>query len=1112
MSHVADAASDEQARRESLDPSRSILLQAPAGSGKTTILTQRFLVLLGLVAAPEEILAITFTRKAAAEMHGRITEALGWTESPADPSKALTFELAQRALARSQALGWQLQDMPSRLRIQTIDSLSHRLAASLPVGSRSGTALAVIEDARELYLQAARRALREAEADPALQAHSALLFERLGNDWLRLEDLIAQMLARRNHWLRHLADGTPDDIQGRVEASLRELADETVAHARRTLGAELLREGEEFLGIALQNLGLAPPGAGLERWRALARLALTDVGGSDVHVRRALNKNSGFPPKDPNKDRATQWLQQLAAHPDAEAALIDVAVLPDAVFRADERSALAAMTELLRFAAAQLALEFAGQGGLDYPAIAAAARQALVEDGYPTELALHHGSQLRHLLVDEFQDTSIEQFSLLEGLVRSWDRTDGRSLFLVGDPMQSIYQFREADVGLFLRARDSGIGGTPLHFLQLSRNFRSSPELVEWANGLFAGVFPRTESLREGSIAFLHSVAMRGAAPRSGAGVCLHRLMSGDAGLEARAVRQIVAATRRDNPSASIAVLVRARSHAAAITESLLADGFAVEGIDLVGLAEIAVVQDLVAVTRALLHAGDRTAWLALLRSPLCGLTLAELTELVAAEPDGLIVEAMRAWLARASGSTSMRQRLQRVMDAMDAAALMRGQRSCAQRVEAAWEALGGVDVYGDARDQRHAQRFLLTLDRLSEQGAEPALEELEGALEKLFAAATPAADAIQIMTIHKAKGLEFDCVILPGLGRSGARDSDPLLHWAEWPSSAGEPALLLAPIRAESASEPGALVQWLRGLRRRRSAHERARLAYVAVTRARQSLHLLAADPVSRPAHGSLLATLWPGLESAWSAATLPAPLPAADDRAGGSGIDLQAQGTAVQQWWRLADDWRPAPPAAVAAAQTLAVGRVLPAETPDFDWVSAIGRHVGTVVHAELQRIAQQSQLPGIELQPAARARIEALLSGEGVAAQSLPLAVERVELALARVAADARARWMLIEPQRDAHSEFALTGLYEGRVTQVIIDRSFIDAAGQRWVIDFKTSDHQGGGLDEFLRSEAQRYRAQLVRYAALATQLGPEPVRAALYFPLLSQWLEVPLESR
>ena len=146
MSKVT-APPDQHQRDLALDPTRSILVQAPAGSGKTTLLTERFLALLAEVDDPGQVVAITFTNAAAAEMRNRILDELRKPE----PSS-----LAQRALARSNALGWKLLDLPAQLRISTIDGFCRELALQQPLLSGLGGGLNVAEQPEDLYRRAAR--------------------------------------------------------------------------------------------------------------------------------------------------------------------------------------------------------------------------------------------------------------------------------------------------------------------------------------------------------------------------------------------------------------------------------------------------------------------------------------------------------------------------------------------------------------------------------------------------------------------------------------------------------------------------------------------------------------------------------------------------------------------------------------------------------------------------------------------------------------------------------------------------------------------------------------------------------------------------------------------
>ena len=111
------------------------------------------------------------------------------------------------------------------------------------------------------------------------------------------------------------------------------------------------------------------------------------------------------------------------------------------------------------------------------------------------------------------------------------------------------------------------------------------------------------------------------------------------------------------------------------------------------------------------------------------------------------------------------------------------------------------------------------------------------------------------------------------------------------------------------------------------------------------------------------------------------------------------------------------------------------------------------------------------------------------------------------MAAVIRDPKARWLLSSKHAEAQCELRLTGVLDGQVRNVVIDRSFVDEQGQRWVIDYKTSSHAGGDLAGFLAEERERYRSQLELYVRLARGLGPQPVRAALFFPWLGELLEV-----
>ena len=1094
---------DEAARVQALDPSQSIILDAPAGSGKTTVLTQRLLRLLCEVDEPEEIIAITFTRKAAGEMAERVFQALrGGAEQDDSPPGRVTRELAQAVLARSGERGWQLLDSPQRLRIQTIDSLNRWLAGQLPLGAQGAGELAVLEDPGIAYARAARRTLLDAHSMATLQADAELLFERLENDFGRCEALLADMLKARAHWLPHLVQAGNGDgslLPARVQEGLHAVVQASLEQARLRVPLSLWREGLDIGAAAAANRRAANHPAGrwcvfepgelieaglvseLERWQALAEMALTQTG----EWRKRLDVRSGFPPNDKVlKQRALQWLEDLAGVPGCEALFNELLLLPAPWLAEGEAQALCALARVLKLAAAELDLVFTELGRVDYAFIAAGAREALGSEAAPTDLTLVLDARIRHILVDEFQDTSIEQTELLARLTEGWQAGDGRTLFVVGDPMQSIYRFREAEVGLFLGAREHGIGPVKLRPLSLRRNFRSAPSLVQWCNEVFGKCFPAADDPRSSAVRHVASVPGRSATLAGQ--VQLHALLPADQAAEAQGIAELVQRLRRERPQDSIAVLVTARSHASPIVQELGARGIAVAGVDLVPLGEVPVVRDLAALTRALDHLGDRTAWLAVLRAPWCGLTLTELTQL-AGNPTETLWEAIAADPALTGAAA---QRLQRVREALTPLMGLRGQRPLAQVVESAWLRLNGPAACAGEQELIQARVYLEALAGWSQQPDWTGPQELAQRLARLYARHEEQPSAVQVMTIHRAKGLEFDAVILPGLGRRMRGEREPLLRWLDLPRPGGSD-LLMAPVPPLAATEPSALNTFIKSLQARRLAHERVRLLYVAATRARVELHLFAAlDPTrAAPSAGAPLASLWPALaepfrqvlqHSAPQETALPLPPPVLQPPL--YRLSLNYERAAIEPGPAITGlplaPWEP-PGQALSPEAEQAPARL-------------IERALRDVLRSQVRKgslVADADQSL-----PLLRQRLQQLQCPEALLDQAAATAART----LAECLADERLRWLCGRGRTQVTAPLALTGVFEGQLVSVRADLAFV-VDGERWLVDFALAA-EGVALTPELQLEA--HRARLLRYQALAMLLDDMPARAAVYIPALA----------
>jgi ATP-dependent exoDNAse (exonuclease V) beta subunit len=213
------------------------------------------------------------------------------------------------------------------------------------------------------------------------------------------------------------------------------------------------------------------------------------------------------------------------------------------------------------------------------------------------------------------------------------------------------------------------------------------------------------------------------------------------------------------------AILVRKRDALAGIVPALKAAGIRYRAIEIERLGERQVVQDLYALTRALTHLGDRIAWLAILRAPWLGLSLEKLLEISGRDRFKTIWELTKDDLFLSQFTSILAPAIEN-----------RSRGSLRDRVEGVWLALGGPACVADKTDLEDAEIYLDELERLESAGVVPDFARLAESLDKLYALPDVEAtdDDLQIMTIHKAKGLEFDTVIVPGLDRGPGRSDPP--------------------------------------------------------------------------------------------------------------------------------------------------------------------------------------------------------------------------------------------------------------------------------------------------------------------------------------------------
>ena len=943
---------DQPERDRALDIQQSFAVSAPAGSGKTGLLTQRVLALLAHCDEPENILAITFTKKAASEMQTRILDALRDAEKqptePEDDYLKTTWHLAQAVLRRNTEKQWELFSCPNRLRVTTIDSLCRSISQQMPFESQLGHTPEILDNPHTAYQLAARDTLKQLTQSGELQTHLIRLITHFDNKLERIETLLIQLLGKRDQWLGPILHSK--DQRHNLEKMLVEVIEEQLMIAQHTLApiaselglladhaAKQLHASSSPIKACLGLCGL--PSATVEaipQWLGIKELLLTQKG----ELRKSATKAIGFlAPSDKTlskeqqgeakiaKQRVAELFAQCKDIEQLEESVNALAHLPTPCYEEKQWLLLDSLNHILLDLALRLQPTFQQLGKTDYLAVTLAALDALGEADSPSDLALALDYKIQHILVDEFQDTSSTQLTLLERLTAGWQPDDGRTLFLVGDAMQSCYRFRDANVGIFLNAREYGIGDIALEPLDLQVNFRSQAGIVEWVNNSFAHIFPALNNSNRGAVSYSPSISFN--ATLDIPAVQSHILTYEDTlptprKDEAHVVVDIIQRSQTQSPNDSIALLVRSKAHAQDIIYALNDANISYQATDIDRLDTCMPVLDCLSLTKALLYPNDRMAWLAILRAPWCGLDMQDLLAVAEYGKQGhhwpLLIDTFSQIHRSATNNAQQRhqvnnnsektdiilspsghKKLMRFSAVIQQALAQQKRHSLRRWIQGTWLALGGPAILINPNDIENVHTFFGVLDHYEQGGTIPQWQDIEKAVNELYAkplvTKTPENHAgtsdnnayppVEIMSIHKSKGLEFDTVIIPALDKKPRANDKELILWLERmaysPKTHQQQAqLLISPVNA-TGDDNDPIYQFIQQQQAEKEQLESNRVLYVACTRAIKQLHLVAyaaMDPkhssddlspndhplleqLKTPSKHSLLCRLWPAISN---------------------------------------------------------------------------------------------------------------------------------------------------------------------------------------------------------------------------------------------------------
>ena len=1123
MTHKPTPPADQAIRDQALGPGESFHLEAPAGSGKTSVLLARFLTLLARVDTPEEMLALTFTRKAAGELRARVMALLWERQDPGPDASPLELRLRELAAAvfRRHADDAQLKLTPERLPIMTFHGFGAQLLKLAPQEAGAPLEFKLLEEdeARWLKIEALeemrRRLNGRPSRDPVRQALVRRLV-RLNNDWRRLAKELYGLLSRRDS----LGDFLNLARVSRDAAAYRQLLEERFQMVLRP-SLEELRAGlagcdlgkdwpafwRELQGSAHGGLigpelpGSAP--ADLSPWQAVSEVLLTKQG----TPRKRLSVKDGFPEGFDQK----KWVPLIQDLPETVVRFLkQCRDLTPTGASSEEAAALQDLVILVGQALSVYEQLCARKGALDFVDLEAATLNLLREDD-PTEVMLRLDWRLKHLLVDEFQDTSLNQMQLLCRLMAGWQADEGRTLMVVGDPKQSIYGWRQAKPRLFMASRKGlpcgGAEPLPLTPLKLTTNFRATRTLITWANEVFGGAVMKSGAAG----ARFHRAESRPGAPEGP--VPYLALFAGDSDQAARELearwlaRQVAQALATLKERETIGILLFTRTHLPRYLQALYDAGLAVRVREGLKLTESRTVAHLHNLARALTRPQDEVAWAAALRGPWGPQPLATLAR-VAQMPGDLWPEKLRRFTAQTEPDDCPAG-LPGLAESLSQARRQVGRRPLADILTdwlEASRAWAGIAAWEGPLGVANARTYLDLLAAAEAGLPEATFVKADFNLKEAFQPPDPRALAspVEILTVHGAKGLEFHRVFLPFLDWQPLKSEDntPPFLLEEIP---GRDRYGLALARPYVQEKPSSLYLLLRNLKNQRVVDEARRVFYVAVTRARQRLVMSGLARLDKKGN-------WQGSGDSpltWLREHYRLNLPPAGSAVSWPEPEMQVERlTAVQPQTGesapppdlpAAWDFHPeAAPFQVSFPSGLAAPREETATVPETELAEAgdAARLRGVIMHRALQTLARGGGPPDAP-------SLAAALRQEGLNGPAAASLAAEIQAELAACQADPFLSALLRPDIPRAASEWLLEDRPQpGAIRRGVIDHLSFDGHDW-WLLDYKTSRPAAGeDWEAFISRETGKYRPQLLAYREMAARAQgiepPEAIRLGVYF--------------
>lgn len=785
------SSTDIQNRIKCLDL-KSIIVQAPAGSGKTELLTQRFIKLLAHVNSPREILAVTFTNKAAAEMKNRITNYLQNKTTPKNDTTKKLIDLLNKEIARR---GITVDEIISEFNILTIDALNQQIINSIPLLTQYGYQSSIIEDPVPIHSEIIKKVIyAETNSDTI---HKIL--HTLNIEFPQLEKYLLELLINRDKWINYIFD---DENSNDFNKYIQQEEEKSLTHLQKLfkLNDSIHSKKKELLHF-------------VESIYTKQKSIRKNIKEEDLLFFK-LNSVS-------NDITNMKW-------PDFENFEKEYYFLK--ISNLQQNDIMQTLGPILKEAYARIKLYFSQNKIIDFPEITLQALLALKNESGFTDLNSYLNIKYSHILVDEFQDTNKNQLQLFQYLTHEWGAEN--TFFCVGDPMQSIYRFRQSDVRIFLDVIKNGIGKIKLNHIILSVNNRSKSRLIHWFNSRFSKIFTE-QNIDNGSIQY--QLCNPRIEDDSGSINFLSyssESSSKSSDIEAELICQQILASQHE----SIAVIARSRNHLKPIVSYIkknYAKQIPINAIELESLINHQCVQDILALTLAIFDFSDRTHWIATIQSPLCGLAIKEL-HILFANKDENIWKLINSEKVNELNSESQK-RITNLVKIIKIHYSSMHTAKWSEIIRALWVDLAGIKSLYVKEDIEYIDFYLRILQNFDTNEIDKEIL-INTVTETMVSDVNSNKKAVSFLTIHKSKGLEFDHVIIPGVDKSTRPNIPSLVNFDHMDGSNKN----ISSIKIND-DEIYSLHGYHEQKNKIREHNELKRLLYVAVTRAVNQLDLVA-------------------------------------------------------------------------------------------------------------------------------------------------------------------------------------------------------------------------------------------------------------------------------